>query len=46
MTALNTEIRVEIDLISPQYKATALKAAQEMPIFTGKLQEKSRYIWS
>ncbi len=38
------KIRVLIDNISPQIKATALKAAQEMPI-NRTLQEKSEFIW-
>jgi hypothetical protein len=44
MTAPKPEIRVLLDNISPQHKATALKAAQEMPI-NGTLEEKSEFIW-
>ncbi len=43
MTAPKREIRVSADEISPQYKATALKAAQEMPI-NGTLQENTGFI--
>jgi hypothetical protein len=44
MTAPKPQLRVTCDSISPQYKVTALKAAQEMPI-NGKLEEKSDFIW-
>ena len=44
MTALKPEISVTTDQVSPQHKATALKAAQEMPL-NGTLKEKSKLIF-
>jgi hypothetical protein len=44
MTALKPEISVITDQVSPQYKATALKLAQEMPL-NGTLKEKSKFIF-
>ncbi len=44
MFAQKLEIEVSIDKISPQYKGTALKAAQEMPI-NGTVEEKTNFIY-